>query len=608
MIETFAFDWVMSVLGVLLVAGVFQDGWAHNHGRVDQSFFTPWHAVLYGIMALNGFVLGAVAVYNRFVRKLLLRDALPFAYWPALIGVCIFALGGVFDLWWHTKFGIEEDLQALVSPSHLLLAAGASLILTAPLRSVASRVDTDAGGWLRIGPALLSCIAMMGVIGFFTVYTNPNGNDYVRHIIGRSASAPVTAALYTMRDDGTRTAAVVSQSDANAYTPAIAPDGKTIAYTRSPLDSSTGEIVVASVDGSHTRAVVSDGRLDLYPSFSPDGRRIAYVSAPAGTSGNFRLMVTGIHGGKPQTLADQTATLSHPSWTPDGKSIVVTSRNGVDPQIARVDVASKQLQFVEGTANGGYPAVSPDGKTLAFVEIAGRRSRIATVPLGGGSPRIVVQNAFASPVWSPDGSHIAYTALVGDDSTLRIVDTRNGTVRDLSRLSGFGTSHPSWSRNHVIVFSARPNPPETRTQIATYFVESNNLVNALILSGFGLLLVRRFTVPFGALTLLFTLYGAMMATQEDTYFVIPVLFATGLISDVCVAILRQRIRQGLWFYALGSAMPLLYFAFFIAAANATVGLDWASNLVTGSPILAGIVGLFVAFCFDPPLAVRHETA
>ena len=51
------FDWVMGFLSVLLMGGLLLDGWAHSHGEVDQSFMTPWHALLYGSMGVNGLVL-----------------------------------------------------------------------------------------------------------------------------------------------------------------------------------------------------------------------------------------------------------------------------------------------------------------------------------------------------------------------------------------------------------------------------------------------------------------------------------------------------------------------------------------------------------------------
>jgi hypothetical protein len=51
------FDWVMAMLSAVFVGGPFLDGWAHTHGRVDQSFFTPGHAVFYaGHAAAMGFL------------------------------------------------------------------------------------------------------------------------------------------------------------------------------------------------------------------------------------------------------------------------------------------------------------------------------------------------------------------------------------------------------------------------------------------------------------------------------------------------------------------------------------------------------------------------
>ena len=94
------FDWAMGILSALLMAGIVQDGWAHNHGKVDNSFLTPWHAILYGTMALNGLVLFAVGVTNLNKRKGqpfldAVRDSIPYGYWSSAIGVVLFILAGV---------------------------------------------------------------------------------------------------------------------------------------------------------------------------------------------------------------------------------------------------------------------------------------------------------------------------------------------------------------------------------------------------------------------------------------------------------------------------------------------------------------------------------
>jgi len=84
--SSLTFDWIMAALGVLLMAGVIQDGWAHAHGLVDQSFVTPWHAIMYSCMLINGIVLGVMGVRN-LLRGYTFRRGLPFGYWTSLIGV-----------------------------------------------------------------------------------------------------------------------------------------------------------------------------------------------------------------------------------------------------------------------------------------------------------------------------------------------------------------------------------------------------------------------------------------------------------------------------------------------------------------------------------------
>ena len=143
------FDWTMAVLTVVLMGGVIQDGWAHAHGMVDQSFLTPWHAVLYSMMVVNGIVLGSLAIRNRLAGHSV-RRALPYGYTLALIGVVLFALAGLFDLWWHTLFGIENGITGLISPSHLVLAlSGCS---SSPARFVPSRDST--GAIRKVGASL----------------------------------------------------------------------------------------------------------------------------------------------------------------------------------------------------------------------------------------------------------------------------------------------------------------------------------------------------------------------------------------------------------------------------------------------------------------------
>jgi len=68
-------DWALAILSALFVGGLFLDGWAHTHGRVDQSFFTPWHAVFYA-----GYAMTASALVASLLEK-------PCAWVPLATGV-----------------------------------------------------------------------------------------------------------------------------------------------------------------------------------------------------------------------------------------------------------------------------------------------------------------------------------------------------------------------------------------------------------------------------------------------------------------------------------------------------------------------------------------
>lgn len=164
-------DWAVAALSVWLLGGLFLDGWAHNHGRVDDSFFTPWHAVFY-----SGFVAVAAFIGWTLVRNVAQgypwTRALPAGYEAALLGSAIFAAGGVGDMLWHTLFGIEAGVEALLSPTHLLLATGMALIFSVPLRAAWSRPETELTRASGL-PVLLSLTFLLSLFTFMTQFAHP---------------------------------------------------------------------------------------------------------------------------------------------------------------------------------------------------------------------------------------------------------------------------------------------------------------------------------------------------------------------------------------------------------------------------------------------------
>jgi membrane protease YdiL (CAAX protease family) len=165
------FDGASVALSCWVMIGLFLDGWAHEHQPRLESFLTPWHAVLYSgalaQLALLGAALGRGRAQGRSWRR-----AAPSGYGLSLVGAAVFLLAGLADFGWHAAFGIEANLEALLSPPHLALAAGLGLMLSGPLRA-AWQCTRSLSGWGGHLPMLLSLGLLLALLGFFTGYGHP---------------------------------------------------------------------------------------------------------------------------------------------------------------------------------------------------------------------------------------------------------------------------------------------------------------------------------------------------------------------------------------------------------------------------------------------------
>ena len=168
------FNLLVAGAAFLFIFGMFLDGWAHNHGLVDDTFFTPWHMVLYGSFGLVGAIFVGAHLFN--VQKgFAWTKALPRGYMLGLVGVLIFAFGGFGDMVWHETFGVEENIEALFSPSHLMLAVGAFLFVGSPFRA-AWLQRKRLSGWQEWLPMILSATMALSMLTFFTQFAFLNGD------------------------------------------------------------------------------------------------------------------------------------------------------------------------------------------------------------------------------------------------------------------------------------------------------------------------------------------------------------------------------------------------------------------------------------------------
>ncbi len=173
------FDWAVFATSAWLVGGAFLDGWAHNHNRVDDTFFTPWHAVLYsGYLAVAVVILSGM-ILNK-LRGVSWGRALPQGYELSLLGVAVFAVGGAGDLIWHNLFGFEVNIEALLSPTHLMLVTGVVLMVSGPMRAAWKRTtaETQERGLAAYLPIVLSALYVLSILTFITQFSHPFQNPF----------------------------------------------------------------------------------------------------------------------------------------------------------------------------------------------------------------------------------------------------------------------------------------------------------------------------------------------------------------------------------------------------------------------------------------------
>jgi Tol biopolymer transport system component len=244
--------------------------------------------------------------------------------------------------------------------------------------------------------------------------------------------------IYKVEVDTGNATRLTNAKTGREFSPNFSPDGKRIAYSYSPGDGTHLTIVIVSVDGSNLRSWPPSENSSLSPALSPDNKTVAisrsgfygsyspiaqphphdwriyasdldgtnvreitgegfYMASRASLSPNGKNMVAvteGIdtttqiavyslaHPGKaiqsfqphvPKEADHKDPILTFPNYLPDGKSILFMAasagKHGYDYDIYRLDIETGSLDRL--TNGNGYSTglkVSADGKTAVFLK------------------------------------------------------------------------------------------------------------------------------------------------------------------------------------------------------------------------------------------------
>ena len=204
----------------------------------------------------------------------------------------------------------------------------------------------------------------------------------------------------------------------------------------------------------------SDGEYPWrHPTWSPDGRRILVSKLVADNT--LTLYVMDADGTGLRILARHTDHA--PAWSPDGRTVaVVRYPRGAAPP-PQPETVNLYVLDADGSGGGlvakafpASPAWSPDGTKIAFVRSRGgtvdvyvanadgtRTQRLARGVRLTGDPSSD-QGPLPQPAWSPDGRRIAFISDRSGTNDLWMMDADGSDQRRLTRNSAT-ESGPVWS-------------------------------------------------------------------------------------------------------------------------------------------------------------------
>ncbi len=215
---------------------------------------------------------------------------------------------------------------------------------------------------------------------------------------------------------------VVASSPALEFSPALSPDGSSLAFVQA--DGEDRKIRVKLAGDAEPRLLNSDPRYrEVYPSWSPDGREIAFWRLGEERQ---ELAVMPVLGGPARILARTEDLFGHGvSWSPDGRWIASAwqaSRGGPRAVFLVEDSGGGEIRRLtqppEGWFGDSHPAFSPDGRQVAFLRSSagGQEEDIYLVPAAGGEPRRLTfdRKPIRGLAWRRDGEHLIFASMLSD--------------------------------------------------------------------------------------------------------------------------------------------------------------------------------------------------
>lgn len=180
------------------------------------------------------------------------------------------------------------------------------------------------------------------------------------------------------------------------------------------------------------------------PAISPDGKTVAFV---APINGRKQIWIRLLAGGEPLQLTHDDAEHEQPRWTPDSSSLIYYTPNpsaGAPGTIWELSALGGVARKIAPAVSGGD--VSHDGRRIATFQLRAPDVALVTISRDATVVREIKRfpqpYGYAVPRWAPDDRWIAYVRGWGYvfDVAVQVIALEGGEPRDVAHseiLRGF---------------------------------------------------------------------------------------------------------------------------------------------------------------------------